>query len=451
METNINAILQCRAIPVLLLHGKAYNDNHPPNTLACHFNERNLHLPKFNCPNNGENIVHELRKETKSDYFSCLDGKYILCLTSFQESTSDQEHDNLMKSILRANDEEESVVAIPLTVRILQDAIKWLKGTSTIPLENVGTDTLESSVTTSVTTYLASLYDVFPAGTDVSKLRKFIDDHVWPVGSLAELEEELEKKESDEGKYYLLRGFIHRNLARMTKVVAHFVDGNHRAAALNCAWIGYGDDDLDGKNKYYRVCPHADKEVQTTILIPPKLTNKFHTKMRSLSFKSQQSVEKISKHGRREFFQSLMDSLGKILGQDCYLYRGEEQGKKTDDDINEHISNVAQGIQSLFENNSEEMSNWDSQDKFARLRDHADWSILFKKKKKKTEKDNGKYYESFSYHCDIAENIIPTIIRRLGNIESEKRYQRKPFTAHEFELVQLLLWSRLSKTTHTQL
>jgi len=60
MEMNINAILQCHAIPLLLLHGKVYNDNHPPNTLACHFNERNLQLPKFNCPNNGENIVHVL-------------------------------------------------------------------------------------------------------------------------------------------------------------------------------------------------------------------------------------------------------------------------------------------------------------------------------------------------------------------------------------------------------
>ena len=175
METNINAILQCHAIPLLLLHGKAYNDNHPPNTLACHFNERNLQPPKFNCPNNGENIVHVLRKETKSDYFSYLDGTYTFCLTSFQESTADQELDNLMKSILCANDldtVEESIVAIPLTLRILKDALKWLKGT-TNALEHGRINTLEGSVNAC----LDCLSEVFPAGTDVSKLQNFIDAH----------------------------------------------------------------------------------------------------------------------------------------------------------------------------------------------------------------------------------------------------------------------------------
>jgi len=105
-----------------------------------------------------------------------------------------------MKSILCANDldtVEESIVAIPLTLRILKDALKWLKGT-TNALEHGRIDTLEGSVNAC----LDCLSEVFPAGTDVSKLQNFIDAHQWPEGSVEEMEEELKKKLPQQwGKY----------------------------------------------------------------------------------------------------------------------------------------------------------------------------------------------------------------------------------------------------------
>jgi len=171
--------------------------------------------------------------------------------------------------------------AIPLTLRILKDALKWLKG-ATNALEHGRIDTLEGSVNAC----LDCLSEVFPAGTDVSKLQNFIDAHQWPEGSVEEMEEELKKKENSEGKYYLLREFIHQNLARMTKVVAHFSDGNHRAAALNCALTGSGDD-VEGKKEHYINSPHDEKSVVAVIIMPDLIDADFAKKMRTISCKSQ--------------------------------------------------------------------------------------------------------------------------------------------------------------------
>ena len=237
--------------------------------------------------------------------------------------------------------------------------------------------------------------------------------------------------------------------------MAHFVDGNHRAAALNCALTGSGDD-VEAKKEYYENFPHDEKKVETTILVPIKLTNVFHEKMRNLSFSSQRSVGKITKHGKKEFITRMIDSLHIQLKQSSekyYLFRKKRE-MKTEDDIHEHIQMVAAKILELFRSlREEEMMNQDSDYKFAELKKikDLDWSILFKKKKKKRKENTEEYADKFWYHCDNAENVIPTIIRRLGNIESEKRYQRSPFNAHVFELAQLLLWSTLSKSTHEQL
>ncbi len=224
---------------------------------------------------------------------------------------------------------------------------------------------------------------------------------------------------------------------------------------VNCAWIGSGDD-VEAKKEYYENFPHDEKKVETTILVPIKLTNVFHEKMRNLSFSSQRSVGKITKHGKKEFITGMIDSLHIQLKQSSekyYLFRKKRE-MKTEDDIHEHIEMVAAKILELFRSlREEEMMNQDSDYKFAELKKikDLDWSILFKKKKKKRKENTEEYADKFWYHCDNAENVIPTIIRRLGNIESEKRYQRSPFNAHVFELAQLLLWSTLSESTHEQL
>ena len=172
----------------------------------------------------------------------------------------------------------------------------------------------------------------------------------WPDGSLEEMNAELNKKEHDMEKSYFLRGFIHQNLARKTKVVAHFVDGNHQATALNCALIGSGDD-VEAKKEYYENFPHDEKKVETTILVPIKLTNAFHDKMSKLSFSSQRSVEKITENGKKEFITNMIDSLHNQLKQfraEYYLFGiGEEEGNN-EEEIHKHIQVVAAEIEQLF-------------------------------------------------------------------------------------------------------
>jgi hypothetical protein len=482
-EISLKIVLSCLALPGLALRKKHYDEEGDgascdsitpenfPETMSCDFNARKVKLQRlgFNCSKShgSRDILQELRKEKSNATLSVMNGNIILVLTSFREGDVTKKRDKYrMNSILRASEPDtgaestgaESIVAIPLTEKILEDALRWLKGNTDTGEDSLANGQTERTLEELVTAYLDSLSKAIPAKSDCKTLMDFIRTHDWPDRSLEEMLEELKKKGHDENimeKSYFLRGFIHQNLARKTKVVAHFVDGNHRAAALNCAWIGSGDD-VEAKNEYYENFPHNEKKVETTILVPIKLTNVFHEKMRNLSFSSQRSVGKITKHGKKEFITRMIDSLHIQLKQSSekyYLFRKKRE-IKTEDDIHEHIQMVAAKILELFRSlREEEMMNQDSDYKFAELKKikDLDWSILFKKKKKKRKENTEEYADKFWYHCDNAENVIPTIIRRLGNIESEKRYQRSPFNAHVFELAQLLLWSTLSKSTHHQL
>jgi hypothetical protein len=171
-----------------------------------------------------------------------------------------------MQSILhhesKMNTGSELFVAIPLTEKILEDALRWLKGNTDTGEASLANGQTERTLEELVTAYLDSLSKAIPAKSDCKTLMDFIRTHDWPDGSLEEMLEELEKKGHDENmeKSYFLRGFIHQNLARKTKVVAHFVDGNHRAAALNCALSGSGDD-VEAKYEYYENFPHDEKNV----------------------------------------------------------------------------------------------------------------------------------------------------------------------------------------------
>ncbi len=270
-----------------------------------------------------------------------------------------------MISIVRASEPDtgaESIVAIPLTVDIFQDALRWFKGKTDAALKEDRTDTGVASLEDGVTAYFNILSKAIPAGTDVGKIQEFIDNHKWPEGSVEKMNGELKKiaNNNNMDRSYFLWRFIRQNLARKTKVLGHFVDGNHRAVAQNSALIGVGDD-TEGKEAYFVNFTHAEKNVQTTIVIPVTLIDAFYNKMKKLSFSSQKSVDMISKHGRRELFTYLMDSLHYKLGQDCYLYSSNEavDEETTEDNIHVHIGKVGAEIEILFKNDSEVMMNQD--------------------------------------------------------------------------------------------
>jgi hypothetical protein len=477
MDIQWNTIFPSLVIPALLLHekGKKGTENkkikkdHPPNTLACRFNQRNLQLPKFNCTEDDkDNIVKVLRKEKKSDYFSCLDGTYIFCLTSFKETNQVQE-DNVMQSILRASEQKkgaESIVAIPLTGKILEDALRWLKGNTDTGEASLANGQTERTIEELVTAYLDSLSKAIPAKSDVATLMDFIKSHDWPDGSLEEMLEELSKKEHDDmEKSYFLRGFIHQNLARKTKVVAHFVDGNHRAAALNCALIGSGDDVVKAKREYYENFPHAEKNVLAVIIVPIGPINSiFADKMRSTSQKSQSTCSKQQSHTVRENLFHLIEIVRKQCLQNgiSYLWRGLGELMRNDVDsvlptyleqnnyqpfinyaqhVTDWIGKVSEEILHVLEKEVDNLH-------LSSGKDGKAWRNLFKPKVSPTSAE----YTIFHIFPFSKSNILANFLADSPNdVFKTNRFLRTGFSDKDLIIVQFLLWSMISKEANQHL
>ena len=479
MEKNIiqwNTILPILSIPVLQLHEKIKtgtekkknnNNNHPPNTLACRFNQRNLQLPRF--LTDKDNIVKDLRKEKKSDYFSCLDGTYILCLTSFNDTYHDQE-DIIMQSILhhesKMNTGSELFVAIPLTEKILEDALRWLKGNTDTGEDSLANGQTERTLEELVIAYLDSLSKAIPAKSDCKTLMDFIRTHDWPDGSLEEMLEELEKKGHDENmeKSYFLRGFIHQNLARKTKVVAHVVDGNHRAAALNCALSGSGDD-VEAKNEYYENFPHDEKNVVAVIIVPIEpMNNIFAHQMRSISQKSQSTCSKQQSHTIRENLFHLIEILRKQCLQKKISYLWSDLGEEMRKDAESItlFTYLQQMDYSCFEKYTKLVTGWidkvsgviinvleNEADNLDLSKGDQDMRNLFKAKKFPTSAD----YEENSHIFPFSKSnmLAKFLVDDPNDVFREKRFWRTGFIDKDLITVQILLWAMISKEANQHL
>jgi len=479
MEKHIiqwNTILPILSIPVLQLHEKGktgtekkkkIKKNHPPNTLACRFNQRNLQLPRF--LTDKDNIVKELRKEKKSDYFSCLDGTYILCLTSFNETDHDQE-DIVMQSILhhesKMNTGSKSILAIPLTEKILDDALRWLKGNTDTGEASLANGQTERTLEELVTAYLDSLSKAIPAKSDFKMLMEFILTHDWPDGSLEEMLEELEKKGHDENmeKSYFLRGFIHQNLARKTKVVAHFVDGNHRAAALNCALTGSGDD-VEAKKEYYENFPHDEKNVVAVIIVPIEpMNNIFAHQMRSISQKSQSTCSKQQSHTIRENLFHLIEILRKQCLQNKISYLWSDLGEEMRKDAESItlLTYLHEKNYSCFEKYTNLVTGWidkvsgviihvleSEADNLDLSKGDQDMRNLFKAKKCPTSAD----YEENSHIFPFSKSnmLAKFLVDDPNDVFREKRFLRTGFIDKDLITVQILLWAMISKEANQHL
>jgi hypothetical protein len=479
MEKHIiqwNTILPILSIPVLQLHEKGKTGtekkkkkkkNHPPNTLACRFNQRNLQLPRF--LTDKDNIVKELRKEKKSDYFSCLDGTYILCLTSFNETDHDQE-DIVMQSILhhesKMNTGSKSILAIPLTEKILDDALRWLKGNTDTGEASLANGQTERTLEELVTAYLDSLSKAIPAKSDFKMLMEFILTHDWPDGSLEEMLEELEKKGHDENmeKSYFLRGFIHQNLARKTKVVAHFVDGNHRAAALNCALTGSGDD-VEAKKEYYENFPHDEKNVVAVIIVPIEpMNNIFAHQMRSISQKSQSTCSKQQSHTIRENLFHLIEILRKQCLQNKISYLWSDLGEEMRKDAESItlLTYLHEKNYSCFEKYTNLVTGWidkvsgviihvleSEADNLDLSKGDQDMRNLFKAKKCPTSAD----YEENSHIFPFSKSnmLAKFLVDDPNDVFREKRFLRTGFIDKDLITVQILLWAMISKEANQHL
>ena len=104
-----------------------------------------------------------------------------------------------MQSILhhesKMNTGSELFVAIPLTEKILEDALRWLKGNTDTGEASLANGQTERTLEELVTAYLDSLSKAIPAKSDCKTLMDFIHTHDWPDRSLEEMLEELKKKD----------------------------------------------------------------------------------------------------------------------------------------------------------------------------------------------------------------------------------------------------------------
>ena len=219
-EISLKIVLSCLALPGLALRKKHYDEEGDgascdsitpenfPETMSCDFNARKLKLQRlgFNCSKShgSRDIIQELRKEKSNDTLSVMNGNMILVLTSFREGDVTKKRDKYrMNSILRASEPDtgaestgaESIVAIPLTEKILEDALRWLKGNTDTGEASLANGQTERTLEELVTAYLDSLSKAIPAKSDCKTLMDFIHTHDWPDGSLEEMLEELKKKD----------------------------------------------------------------------------------------------------------------------------------------------------------------------------------------------------------------------------------------------------------------
>jgi hypothetical protein len=404
-----------------------------------------------------------------------MNGNIILVLTSFREGDVTKKRDKYrMNSILRASEPDtgaestgaESIVAIPLTEKILEDALRWLKGNTDTGEDSLANGQTERTLEELVTAYLDSLSKAIPAKSDCKTLMDFIRTHDWPDGSLEEMLEELEKKGHDENmeKSYFLRGFIHQNLARKTKVVAHVVDGNHRAAALNCALSGSGDD-VEAKNEYYENFPHDEKNVVAVIIVPIEpMNNIFAHQMRSISQKSQSTCSKQQSHTIRENLFHLIEILRKQCLQKKISYLWSDLGEEMRKDAESItlFTYLQQMDYSCFEKYTKLVTGWidkvsgviinvleNEADNLDLSKGDQDMRNLFKAKKFPTSAD----YEENSHIFPFSKSnmLAKFLVDDPNDVFREKRFWRTGFIDKDLITVQILLWAMISKEANQHL
>ena len=330
--TNVNIGI----LPSLQLHSSMpfSDDGHPPppDTKALDLNCRHVDISRMTCRDPKDNMVKKLRGEEKNSTTpSVVVGMVHIVVTSYTLAEEELVQSSLpMKSV--AFPEERALChAIPCTVEILKTAIKYLEGKSG------NQDTQEvTTVEEGLCSYLQLLGEKMPKDIDFSKLKAFIKDHDWSDDSwgldkclelIGETQNTADLQGPENG--YFLQRFIHENLARETKIVAHFVDGIHRVTAMDFTLIGWcspndDDDATKARNNYCQCLPHQDVNIDMNTFIPAVIDEKLLQYMKRLSSEIQSMACSQVPHNVRDIIANEMTRLWKRCDDDKipYLWDG---------------------------------------------------------------------------------------------------------------------------------
>lgn len=467
--------------PCLTLHHHRNDDpdTAPPITLSCPVNMRPLSLTRLghNCTNTvkADNLLYQMRMEKRNSVPTCLSGDFCLAFTSYSSDESTTKNvmvpiDHIYRPWII------SMGASGLTVEILRCAINWLND------EGIRHEEF-TTVQEGLRLYLKTLSDKIRGlhlphsemGEQeevVRSIHTFIRDREWPSSDaklrlLAEINSySLSPQDVDFCQLCTTaRRFIYRYIARQTKVVAHIVEGTHRIAALECALGGYTYSPNKKKDQtsiqiYLQNLPHAEKKVNIrAIPVPPNQggleDGSFASNMREISAQAQVSVGKMQPHGKKIFYAIMIEKMRVICkgAKMKYLLDSDQIDHKH---LQQHIKSCAEKIVEIIHDNCKMYHHMVGKMELEKglQKTSEEWMSLFQKKKTKTKKRKNKAGQeatpTFTYHWDYHRNSIYSIFQNLKDIHKNSRYNMG-VPAELFELVQVLLWTRISEECYTQL
>lgn len=453
--------IKAGAFPCLLYHDQ---DNLAelatvPKVMSLPYNARKVHTARLglNCRSLDDNVVYQMKV---NDPKTSLRSQFCVVFTSYDETINGTDS-NTMRSTWM-DDETPSARATHLTMEIIGGAISWLRGRD----HNLIQEEYESEAV-ALGAYFKILNEVIPlqdpSVEELVGLRhtfSFIENHVWSDDCQEDVEEILEAlrqyidstNNSEDDKTdvvklaHLARRFLYKHVAKQTRIVAHVVDGLHRLTAVECLLIGH----QQKKNDVRQYVEHAALDLLVVAMVPNEqhlsLDAKFHARMKEISAQCQESFGKGQPHRKKEFLASMLQVLDSRCRRDMVRPFFFPDNRNLDThDIRQTIGEFAQVIIGVVHENKNlrtmvpQMNFNDG--------DLSGWRSLFTKSTKTDD--------LYSFKWMDVKMTLPHVISFFADdICNKKRYSNcigKDFEADVFELVQVLLWSRISKEAYNNL
>ena len=318
--------------------------------------------------------------------------------------------------------------------------------------------------------YINALDKMFPDLLSRNDLWNFIQTHEWST----------EETPNEECDCLNLRKFIFVNIAKETKIIIHLIDGSHRFIALDYLLLNEGE------------TKHSKTEICVVNgFYPRSITPSFIHSMATISANSQDYASQLSVHGPRDFLSLSIFALDTICKEQGIDFLFEENnglgttffetdvqgnfknpnGISDDDNVWASIHTIAPST-SIDELREKVKKPVDITDMYIQLwltkmasliKDvllnspwklmvdfnidevckNTSWDQLFKPAHSEKKRDKYGYF----FKSKQATLLAFCCKYNSENIYNAERYL-KQFPSHVIEVVQILLWSRLSESTY---
>lgn len=482
-------------LPCLVLHGKS-PEGLEPNTYFCDWNIRSADKKRVLSPGEQETdcMVHKLYQESPNAPSILAGQKMQLALTTLTSKNISKVKELSTEMIMMSSGKIERTEEIFVVDNSLEqpntliEAIGWISCDEQLPPATTPISSL-------VQTYLRKLSEAVPLLQNFTGLKKFITEHDWGAGN--DEKERLGELTDTVQNCFMLRRFIHENLARRTRVVVQPVDGIHRLQSVCSILAGYGLTP-EQKTSYSSSYHHGREVITADLILPEKIGNpgKLIDWMKGKSDENQLRTCDLIAHGLKDFLSSTLSELDKycqdngvgfLFGGDRtglspkglsdvgYIRYGRRFNKKSFTKVallerllneaivkkSSQINNIEESlhnppmagtvyircwIEAMSEAIKETLKQSPNKSMIRNLIDIDQlcsndelWDNLF-------IPNNEQEKKNFGYLFGNKNRTVAYFLSERKDIYSKTRYHKK-ITSQAIELVQILLWSRLSKTT----